>query len=364
MRKLLVATLCVALSALVSCAADDKTNKADAKSTIATKPALSVSLTTPQTEEWTQTLAATGNVTAWQEALIGAEIGGLRLTQVLVNVGDHVHRGQVLANLQSDTVAAEVAQTRASVAEAQALLAEAKANAERARQLQASGAISAQQAEQNFTGEQTALARIDALRAKLSADELRLAQTRVLASDDGAISARNATVGAVVQPGQELFRLIRQQRLEWRGEVSADQLARIRPGVAAQVTPAGGDTVIGNVRMVAPTVDPQTRNGIVYVDLPNPGPAKAGMFARGQFELGKAQALTLPQSAVLLREGFAYVFRIDAASKAIQTKVGTGRRVGDRIEITSGLDHTAKVVASGAGFLSDGDVVRVIDGGK
>ena len=118
------------------------------------------------------------------------------------------------------------------------------------------------------------------MRAKLHADELQLAQTRVLAPDDGVISARSATVGAVVQPGQELFRLIRQRRLEWRAEVGADQLARIEPGMKATLTPAGGAAVAGTVRMVAPTVDPQTRNGIVYVDLPVASAGRAPACSR------------------------------------------------------------------------------------
>jgi HlyD family secretion protein len=359
---LAVAALAAALGLLAMGlhAADDDKKKGDPKAG-APKPALSVNVTTPQNGEWPQTLSANGTITAWQEAVVGAEVGGLRLTEVAVGVGDRVRRGQLLARLHGETTAAEVAQTRAGVAEAQAMLAEAQANAERARQLQASGAISAQQIQQYLTGEQTARARLQSLQAKLRADELRLSQTRVLAPDDGVISARIATVGQVVAPGQELFRLIRQQRLEWRGEVGADQLGRIRPGMPARVTPAGGEPVAGKVRMIAPTVDAQTRNGIVYVDLPNPGAAKAGMFARGEFELGRASALTLPQSAVLLRDGFAYVFKVGADGKVAQTKVGVGRRVGERIEITGGLEPNARVVATGAGFLSDGDVVRVVE---
>jgi HlyD family secretion protein len=174
------------------------------------------------------------------------------------------------------------------------------------------------------------------------------------------VSARGATVGAVAQPGQELFRLIRSGRLEWRAEVPATELARLSPGTVARVTPAGGQAVQGTVRMVAPTVDAATRNGIVYVDLPQPGTARAGMFARGEFEFGSSQGLTLPQSAVLLRDGFSYVFRVDGENKTRMVKVTTGRRVADRVEIVSGLDAQAIVVASGAGFLSDGDTVRVV----
>jgi RND family efflux transporter MFP subunit len=138
-------------------------------------------------------------------------------------------------------------------------------------------------------------------------------------------------------------------------------MASLKPGMPVVVTPANGAGLKGTVRMVAPTVDPQTRNGIVYVDLPNTGTARAGMFARGEFEVGSGSGLTLPQSAVLLRDGFSYVLRVGPDSKVTQAKVSVGRRVGERIEITAGLDATARVVASGGGFLGDGDTVRVVE---
>lgn len=326
----------------------------------AVRPALTVSLTTPQAADWPRTLSANGNVAAWQEAIIGAEAQGLRLTEVRVQVGERVRRGQLLAQLSADTLSADLAATRAGVAEAEANQAEAAANAERARQLQASGAISAQQIQQYVTAEATAKARVASLRARLKADEVRLAQTRIVAPDDGVISARSATVGAVVQPGQELFRLIRKERLEWRAEVAAADLARIRSGQKVQVTPAGGSAVAGVVRMVAPTVDAATRNGLVYVDLPQPGAARAGMFARGEFAIGEREGLTLPQNAVVLRDGLHWVFQLGADNKVQQRKVSVGTRIGDRIEITGGLPAGARVAADGAGFLADGDTVRVV----
>ncbi|HYN59080.1 MAG TPA: efflux RND transporter periplasmic adaptor subunit, partial [Rubrivivax sp.] len=224
-----------------------------------------------------------------------------------------------------------------------------------------SGALSDQQINQYLTAERTAQARLDAQRAQANVQALRLRQTRVLAPDDGVISARSATVGAVLPAGSELFRMIRQGRLEWRADVAAADLARIKPGMAARVT-SGGAPIHGKVRMVAPTVDPLTRNGIVYVDLAPSADARAGMFARGDFDIGTGQGLTLPQSAVQLRDGFSYVLRVGPDSKVIETKVTVGRRVGERIEITGGLDANARVVASGGGFLSDGDTVRVVDG--
>lgn len=298
--------------------------------------------------------------------MIGPELSGYRLTEVLVNVGDRVQKGQLLARVADDVVAAELAQSRAAVEEAQARLVEARADADRARArgVEERGALSAQQINQFLIAEQTAAARLNAARAKVRADELRLSQTHILAPEDGVISARTATVGSLAQSGTELFRLILGGRLEWRAEVTAVELARVVPGMPAALRPPGAGPearVQGVVRMVAPTLDPQTRYAIVYVDLPADGPLRAGMFVRGELVVGQGTALTLPQSAVVLRDGFAYVFRVDDGSRVAETKVELGRRVGDRVEITRGVTPEMRLLATGGGFLSDGDLVRVVE---
>ena len=328
----------------------------------APRPALTVQTAPPQRTAMTQRLAANGNVAAWQEASIGAESNGLRLTEVRVNVGDSVKAGQVLATFAAEMVQADVAQARASLLEAKAHAAEAASNAERARTLQASGALSAQQIEQYTTAAQAAQARVEAAQALLQAQQLRLQHTQVRAPDHGVISARSATVGAVVGAGTELFRMVRKGRLEWRAEVTATELGRLRPGTAAQVTAASGASVQGQLRMVAPTVDPQTRNALVYVDLPAHPDLRAGMFARGEFLLGQSDALTVPQEALVVREGFTYLFVLGADQRVQRLKVQPGRRAGERVEILSGLDAGAPVVVRGAGFLNDGDLVRVASG--
>ena len=348
------AALAAALLVINARAADDAGKPA------APKPALSVTTTQLQRSTLPLRVTANGSIAAWQEASIGTEANGLRLADVRVNVGDIVKRGQVLATFAPDTVQAEVAQSRAALAEAEGLLAEAALNAQRARDLQPSGALSAQQINQYLTAERTAKARLDAQRALAQTQQLRLRQTQVRSPDAGVISARSATVGAVLPAGQELFRMIRQGRLEWRAEVPADDMAKVRAGMPVTLAPASGMAIAGTVRMVAPTVDPQTRNGLVYVDLKQPEGARAGMFARGDFEVGSAEGWTLPQSAVLLRDGFSHVFKVGADSKIAQVKVGVGRRFGDQIEIVSGVAPTDRIVATGGGFLGDGDTVRVV----
>jgi RND family efflux transporter MFP subunit len=339
---------------------DTGQTKADAKAAVA-RPALTVALTQPQQANWPQILVANGNVMAWQEAVIGAELSGLRVTEVLVNVGDTVKRGQPLAKIATEGVLADLAQAKASVAEAEAALVEARANAERSKQLQSQGFISPQATIQVITAEQTAGARLAAARARVQAEEVRLAQARVVAPDDGVISARTATVGSLTTPNQEMFRLIRGGRLEWRAEVTAAELQKIKPGMRATLTTASDARLDGTVRAVAPAVDPATRNGLVYVDLPPASAAHAGTFARGEFELGSGSALTLPQSAVVLRDGFSYVFQVGPDNKVVQSKVEVGRRVGDRIEIVAGLPASGRIVETGGGFLADGDTVRIVE---
>ena len=347
----------VLLASLVTAQADAQAPAASAPA----KAALTVSVVSPAMASVPMLLQANGNIAAWQEALVGAEATGLRLATVQADVGLRVRRGQVLATLADETVRADLAQAQAALAEAEAAAAEATANAERAATLQDSGALSASQIQQYATAALTAKARVAAQRAAVQSQQLRLKQTQVLAPDDGIVSARSATVGAVVGSGQELFRLIRGGRLEWRAELPSADLARVRAGQAATLTTPSGRTVAGTVRQVAPTVDAASRNGLVYVDL-KPGPdsdARPGMFARGSFAFDARPALTLPAAAVLLRDGFSVVMRVGADNRVQQTKVQVLQRDADRVAL-QGLPADARVVARGAAFLSDGDTVRVV----
>jgi RND family efflux transporter MFP subunit len=352
----------IAVIALTMVMTSNKSTAAVDPKAAPAKAALTVTTTLPQAVSLPIKLSANGNVVAWQEAIIGSELNGLRLAEVHANVGDSVKAGQVLAVFATEAVAADLAQAHAAMMEAQASAAEAQANAARANSLKSSGALSAQQFTQYMTAEQTALARAAAAKATLATQQLRMKYTQVVAPDSGIISTRTAAVGSVAGAGTELFRLIRQGRLEWRAEVTAAELGRIKTGASAIVKAANGSELTGKVRMIGPTVDPQSRAALVYVDLPptNNGnaPFKAGMFASGAFDMGVSDALTVPQQSVAVRDGFSYVFKLGADQRVQQQKVQTGRRLQDRIEILDGISATTPVVVAGAGFLNDGDLVR------
>ena len=330
------------------------------KATLPPKAALTVSTERPVQRSLPIALSANGSIAAWQEAIISSESEGLKLTSVTANVGDRVRTGQVLATFSSDRGRAEVAQGKAALLEAEANALEAAGNADKARTLQASGALSDQQINQYLTLAKTAQARLQASRAALNVQQLRLTQTQLRAPDNGVISSRTATVGAVVGGGAELFKMIRGGRLEWRAEATSAEVTRIKPGDTAVVVAASGARVEGRVRMVAPTVDAATRTALVYVDLPANADLKAGMYAKGDFALGASPALTLQQQALVLRDGFTYAMRVDANNKVSQIKLQTGRRAGDAVEILQGAKADENYVSSGAAFLADGDTVRVV----
>lgn len=330
----------------------------------ASRPALTVALVSPQWVQWPQTLSANGTVAAWEEIIIGAELANERLSEVHAQVGDRVKKGALLAQLDDQAIRYERDQAEGAVLEQAAALQEARANAQRAKALQEKGFYSAQMAAQSLATEQMAAARLVSAQARRDAAQLRLDRTRIVAPDAGEISSRSATVGSLVQPGQALFRLIRQGRLEWRAEMPGTEMAAASVGLPVVLQGPTGESIQGKIRALSPALEVSSRNGLVYVDLPKPAGLKAGMFVRGQVELGKTRALVVPQSALVMRDGFAYLFRVDGALTAdplrvAQIKVETGRRQGAQVEIVQGLGPDVRVVASGAGFLADGDWVKV-----
>jgi RND family efflux transporter MFP subunit len=312
-------------------------------------PALTVTSTTPHEVNWPILLNASGSVTAWQEASVGAQIGGYQLIEVLVDVGDHVSQGQVLARLDPALLQAEEAVLLANHEQAEA-------NHQRALELQSRGSISDQDALQSITLARTTAASLDGKR-------LQLRYTNVVAPDDGTISSRTATLGAVVPTGQELFRLIRQDKLEWHGELTAMQLSQVRIGQEITLQLPDGTTAAATVRQTSPTLNETTRLAIVYADVDQGSNARAGMYAEGRIELEQSSALVVPAQSVIIRDGRSHVPTL-AEEGAVSTislrRVTVGRRVGEEIEITEGLDAGQRIVVQGAGFLNDGDIVRIV----
>ncbi|PJJ97155.1 efflux transporter periplasmic adaptor subunit [Lysobacteraceae bacterium NML91-0213] len=324
-------------------------------------PSLTVVLATPQQREVTREVVASGAVEAWEEVSVGVELSGLRVASVEVEVGSVVAAGDVLLRVDDRTLASQLQQSQASVREAETNLETARRRAARVRELADERLVALQDAEQAEAERDNAQARLNTAIASRDAARVQRDFTVVRAPVDGVVSARSVQPGQVVGAGGELLRLIRDGRLEWRAELAEADLLRVDTGTPVRVESPTG-FVEGRVRTVSPALDPQRRTGTVYVDLPDPGPLRAGMFAQGRLALGRAQALLVPNEAIVRRDGRAYAFTVEPDGRVRERGVSVGTTHGDMIEIRDGLSVEDRVVARGAGFLGDGDLVRVVDG--
>ena len=322
-------------------------------------PALTVSLVQPAERNWPETVPASGWLKPWQEAAIASEASGLRITDIFVDVGSVVKEGQVLVRLSQDGVLADIRKQEAAIASARAKLAKAKADADRARQLHPSGAMSDQDVTQRLTDEQAAQASLDGEEAALESQKIKLGQTTITAVDDGLITSRSAELGAVVAAGTELFRLLRQQRVEWQAEVSARYLSRISDGLSVEIDGPDGQRMQGEVRLIGPSVNTANGRAIVYVTLPSDVHPRSGVYVTGRIELEVKPALTVPEAAIVFRDGISYVFTADQERRVHRIRVETGRRNNGEVEILSGIDPSSKIVASGGSFLSDNALVNI-----
>ena len=326
--------------------------------TTPTEPILpSIELIRPKRVTWNIHIEAQGNIQPWQEVHISSEVGGLRVLNVLANTGDTVKKGQTLARLNATTVESELDTANAQLVEAKAALAQAAATLERANRLAPSGGVSKQELTLYETQKHTAEARLTAARALVKKQQARLDLATIVAPDDGILSSRSIAEGAIVQSGSELFRIIRQGRLQWRAEVGGEQLLKLAIGQEATVKSPLGETFKGQIRQISPTIDPKTQKGWAMVDLPSNTNLKAGLSVSGELTVGHRQALVLPTTAVLIRDGASQVFRIDQDNRIAAFEVKTGDVRDGLIEVVSGLDEQTRVVSKDLTRMQEGETV-------
>lgn len=306
-------------------------------------------------------VVASGSVAAWQEMSLGVEVPGLRVERVLVEVGDQVKAGQPLLQLDTRTLQVDLRRAEAGYAQARANLDLATTSATRGETLLASRLISQSNFDELRSARAAAEAQLQSAAAERDAVRLRLSYATLRAPDAGVISARMIQPGQIVASGVELLRLIRRGRLEWRAELAEADLVRVKPGAKVWVQAPDGSDVAGTVRAVSPALDTASRTALVYADLPDPGALRAGMFAEGRIVLGSVEARVLPREAVVVRDGYRYVFVLGEDSRVRQRRVEASPATADVVPIRAGLQDGERVAVRGAGFLSDGDLVRVVD---
>ncbi len=309
------------------------------------RPTLTVTAARVTETALPRTVDVSGTIAAWQEVPVGAEAGGLEAAQVLADEGQYVRQGQLLVKLNDRLLRAQVASAQATVNQMNNALA-------RARELNERGFLSRAALDTAVANQATAAAALSEARARLD-------QTNIRAPVSGLITARSVVKGQIVSAGTELFRLVREGQIELNAQVPEAELRLVRPGQSATVTGEGKAAVTGRVRIVTPQVDPQTRLGLARISLPEVADYQPGNFARASIDVGAAPAMVVPSNAIVFREGRSGVYVIDASSKVRFVPVRTGERVGAMVEVEQGLTPGQRIAVQGAGFLAEGNLVRV-----
>ncbi|HVI29512.1 efflux RND transporter periplasmic adaptor subunit [Hansschlegelia sp.] len=360
---------------------------ATAESAAPAPPAITVA--TAVRREIAQTITVTGTLVARDEIMVGAQIDGLRLVSYLVDIGDRVERGQVLARLDRDMLTtqlaqnasqraraeAAIAQVRAAIAEAEASRVDAEAALTRAETLKRTGNVTEELLQTRQTAMRVAEARLRAQNENLRVAEsekalaeaqgreieLRLARTEVRAPAAGVVSDRAARVGQTVgMAGEPLFRLVRDGEVELEAEVTETRLHAVAAGQTARIQVAGfPDPVEAKVRLVAPTVDAATRLGKIKIALPADPDLRPGLFARGAVEVARRDGVVVPQSAVLFGASGPRV-QIVTDGVVAERSVETGLQDAAGVEIVRGVSEGESVVARAGGFLREGDRVTAV----
>ena len=379
----LLAAVGVALALIVQPAA-----KRPAQSSSEEMLAAAVTVVRVVRAQFSETVLVTASLVAREEVLVGPEVEGLRVTEVLADEGMRVKKGDVLARLVSDTLEAQLAQNHAALARAQAASAQARSgivqaearlleanNAfERAKPLRAAGHLAESAYDQREQAARTAEAQLLAARDGLKVAEAdtgqieaqrrellwRRGRTDVIAPADGVVSRRLVRIGGFAAGSAEpMFRIVANGEVELDAEIPETRLPAVQVGQSARLEVAGLGEVTGSVRLVSPEIDKATRLGRVRVYLGDNSALRVGSFARGLIETASGEGLALPLSAVLFgSEGpLAQLIR----NNRVETrKISVGLAAGGMVEIRAGLSEGDLVVARSGTFLRDGDLVRPV----
>jgi RND family efflux transporter MFP subunit len=340
---------------LAACGGGDDKSKAGDKAGASRQ---TVSAATAIEQALPRIIVASGTVSAWEEVPVGAETGGLTAVGVYVDEGSYVRQGQTLVKLNDALLQAQLRQQLAGVQTAEANAARDDAALGRAQELKERGFLSQASLDTALANQRASRANLASAQASLSETRTRLAQSEIKAPVSGLIISRNVTRGQIVEAGTQLFRMVRDGRLELDAQVPETDLPALRAGQTANITSSEGVATSGTIRIVTPEVDPQTRLGLARITLSPGSGLKPGMFARASISAGAQPTTVVPTGAVLYRNNKSGVFVLDAQSAAHFRPVTVLSRQDDQTSV-SGIEPGVRVVVEGAGFLNEGDKVTV-----
>ena len=352
------AVLALALT-LAACGGEEKAKDAEAKAKGGAGSSQTVTVQAAALRNLPRTITASGTISAWEEVPVGAETGGLTATAVYVDEGRYVRQGAPLVQLNDALLRAQLRQQQAAVQTAEANAARDDAALARAQELKERGFLSQASLDTALANQRSSQANLAAARAALAETQTRLSQATIRAPVSGLVISRSVTRGQIVSPGTELFRIVRDGRLELDAQVPETDLAMVRAGQSAVIASDQVGETTGTVRIVTPEVDPQTRLGVARISLSGAGGFRPGMFARARIDAGANPSVTVPTAAVLYRENRPGVYILDNQSRARFRPVTIQSR-SQQWTAVDGVQAGARVIVQGAGFLGEGDRVRVV----
>jgi len=318
-----------------------------------------VSIIVPGRSQVGRTIGASGPLAAKRDQPVGIAGSGGRVVRVLVDAGSWVRAGQVLAVVDRSVQAQQAAQLAAQIESARASAALAQSNYDRALSLKDRGFVSKAEIDSKKATRDAAFAQVRVAQAQLAATRAEIGRLNITAPAAGLILARNVEVGQIVSPAsQALFRLAEGGQMEMQAQLSQQDLAFIRVGMPAQVTPVGSDrSFAGTIWQVAPAIDPQSRLGAVRIALPYDPSLRPGGFAEVRIGAGEMTAPLLPQSAVLSDEKGNYVYVVNGKNEIERRPIKIGTVDDNGVTIAEGISGNESVVLSAGPFLNPGQKV-------
>lgn len=328
----------------------------------AASQAPAITVVVPGKQEVVRNINATGTVAARRELPIGVVGEGGRVTRVYVDAGDWVKAGQVMASIDRSVQTQQVAGLEASIASARAERDLAQANLDRAAKLVERGFISKADIDRLTATRDSSAAQVKVATAQLAETRARNNFLNIVAPKGGLVLERNIEVGQTVSPGSGiLFRLAENGEMELQARVSESELANLSVGIKAEVTPVGTSKVLeGQIWQISPMIDVATRQGIAKVALGYDPALRPGGFASARITSGTAQAVLLPESALMNDSKGSYVYIIDKDDKVVRRDVVIGDVSAAGLSITSGLDGTERIVLRAGGFLNPGQTANPV----
>jgi HlyD family secretion protein len=332
------------------------------KKAVTSRVAPTVTITEAGRSAAPTTVSITGTIGARYDTPIGAEGDAGRVAAVYVEAGDHVKRGQVLARIDTSVLLPQVANLQAALDLARAESELAAAEYQRAVAVGKSGALSTEETERRRSSSVTAAAKVKVAAAQLAEAQARLARAEVRAPADGVILTRTVEVGQTVSPaGSPLFRMAEGDEVELRGDVAEQDLTLLKVGQPVDVRLTGSPHVYpGRVRLLGAVIDPQTRLGMVRVELAPDSNLRPGAFARAEVTVSNAQRIVLPQTAVLTDDKGTYVLVVNSADKIERRPVHVSGMVQNGVTIADGVTTADRVVATAGAFLQVGETVKPV----